>query len=90
MDYWTFILRFDGFKSFSEVVDIKPKAKSVIQIWMWERPSHLDTFDPKPEAGRDYCGVYNKPIDTNVPGIKIFQALPLLASKQINILYYVE
>ena len=68
-----------GSKVFSEVVDIKPKAKSVIQIWMWGGPSHLDTFDPKPEAGRDYCGVYNKPIDTNVPGIKIFQALPLLA-----------
>ena len=27
------------------------KAKSVIQIWMWGGPSHLDTFDPKPDAG---------------------------------------
>ena len=27
----------------------KAKAKSVIQIWMWGGPSHLDTFDP--EAG---------------------------------------
>ena len=25
------------------------KAKSVIQIWMWGGPSHLDTFDPKPK-----------------------------------------
>src|SRR3989337_2519576 len=32
------------------------KAKAVIQIWMWGGPSHLDTFDPKPEAGNDYCG----------------------------------
>ena len=32
------------------------KAKAVIQIWMWGGPSHLDTFDPKPEAGYDYCG----------------------------------
>ena len=32
------------------------KAKSVIQIWLWGGPSHLDTFDPKPEAGNDYCG----------------------------------
>src|ERR1039458_8460518 len=24
------------------------KAKSVIQIWMWGGPSHLDTLDPKP------------------------------------------
>ena len=30
------------------------KAKAVIQIWMWGGPSHLDTFDPKPEAGSDY------------------------------------
>ena len=37
------------------------KAKSVIQIWMWGGPSHLDTFDPKPEAGNDYCGPLNKP-----------------------------
>ena len=34
----------------------KAKAKSVIQIWMWGGPAHLDTFDPKPEAGNDYCG----------------------------------
>ena len=36
---------------------VKPgKAKAVIQIWMWGGPSHLDTFDPKPDAGADYCG----------------------------------
>jgi hypothetical protein len=55
------------------------KAKSVIQIWMWGGPPHLDTFDPKPEAGSDYCGPLSKPIDTNVPGIRICQLLPLLA-----------
>jgi hypothetical protein len=46
----------------------KAKAKSVIQIWMWGGPSHLDTWDPKPEAGNDYCGPLNKPIATNVDG----------------------
>lgn len=55
------------------------RAKSVIQIWMWGGPSHLDTFDPKPEAGYDYCGPWNKPIETNVPGIRISQMLPRLA-----------
>lgn len=55
------------------------KAKAVIQIWMWGGPSHLDTFDPKPEAGNDYCGPLNKPIETNVPGIRICELLPLLA-----------
>jgi hypothetical protein len=54
-------------------------AKSVIQIWLWGGPSHLDTFDPKPEAGADYCGPYRNPIETNVSGIRICQALPRLA-----------
>lgn len=55
------------------------KAKAVIQIWMWGGPSHLDTFDPKPEAGSDYCGPLDKPIATNVDGIRIGELLPLLA-----------
>ncbi|MCY2928986.1 MAG: DUF1501 domain-containing protein [Planctomycetota bacterium] len=57
------------------------KAKSVIQIWLWGGPCHLDTWDPKPEAGRDYCGPFDKPIPTNVPGIQIGQMLPLLAKQ---------
>jgi uncharacterized protein (DUF1501 family) len=57
------------------------KAKAVIQIWMWGGPAHLDTFDPKPDAGYDYCGQLNHPIDTNVPGIKIGELLPELAKQ---------
>jgi hypothetical protein len=57
------------------------KAKSVIQIWMWGGPSHLDTFDPKPAAGYDYCGPLDKPIPTNVDGIVISELLPLLAAQ---------
>lgn len=59
-------------KSFPQ--DIKPKAKSVIQIWLWGGPSHLDTFDPKPNAGYDYTGPF-KSIPTNVPGIEINELL---------------
>ncbi len=57
------------------------KAKAVIQIWMWGGPSHLDTFDPKPAAGHDYCGPLNKPIPTKVDGITIGELLPLLAQQ---------
>jgi hypothetical protein len=57
------------------------KAKSVIQIWMWGGPPHLDTFDPKPEAGNEYCGSLDKPIATNVDGIRICELLPLLAKQ---------
>ncbi len=57
------------------------KAKAVIQVFLWGGPPHLDTFDPKPEAGRDYCGPLNKPIETNVPGIRICELLPGLAKQ---------
>ena len=62
-------------------VGLKPRAKSVIQIWMWGGPSHLDTFDPKPEAGYDYCGPLKSPIKTNVDGIMINELLPMLAKQ---------
>jgi hypothetical protein len=55
------------------------RAKAVIQIWMWGGPCHLDTFDPKPDAGRDYSGDLLKPIETNVFGIRIGELLPTLA-----------
>ena len=57
------------------------RAKSVIQIWMWGGPSHLDTFDPKPDAGNDYCGPMGQAIATNVDGIQINAALPQLAQQ---------
>jgi hypothetical protein len=57
------------------------KAKAVIQIWMWGGPAHLDTFDPKPEAGAEYCGPLIKPIETNVKGIRVGELLPLLAQQ---------
>ncbi len=62
--------------------DAKPaKAKSVIQIWLAGGPPHLDSFDPKPAAGNDYCGPLNNPIATNVDGIRIGELLPLLAKQ---------
>ena len=59
----------------------RAKAKSVIQIWLAGGPPHLDTFDPKPGAGSDYCGPFSTPIETNVRGIKICELLPLLAKQ---------
>ncbi len=57
------------------------KAKAVIQIWMWGGPAHLDTFDPKPEAGYDYCGPLDHPIPTNVDGIIVGELMPELAKQ---------
>jgi hypothetical protein len=61
--------------------DRPARAKAVIQIWMWGGPSHLDTFDPKPQAGSDYCGPLDKPIPTNVDGVWIGELLPQLAKQ---------
>jgi hypothetical protein len=66
---------------FAETPSKNAKAKSIIQIWMWGGPAHLDTFDPKPEAGNDYCGPLNKPIKTNADGMVIGELLPLLAKE---------
>jgi hypothetical protein len=57
------------------------RAKSVIQIWCWGGPCHLDTFDPKPGAGSDYSGPFEKPAATNVDGIQINELLPQLAKQ---------
>jgi hypothetical protein len=54
------------------------QAKSCILIWLAGGPSHIDTFDPKPDAPKDVKGEF-KPIDTDVPGTKISQVYPELA-----------
>jgi hypothetical protein len=59
---------------------LKPKAKAIIQLWMWGGPSHLDTFDPKPEAGVDYAGQFMSPLKTNVDGIRINDLLNELST----------
>jgi hypothetical protein len=63
----------------------KAKAKSVIQIWMWGGPAHVDTLDPKPAAGYDYCGPFAKPIPTNVSGIEINELLPCWRARPTSI-----
>ena len=42
------------------------RAKAVIQLWMGGGPTHLDTWDPKPQAGEDYTGPLKRPIETSV------------------------
>ncbi len=54
------------------------KVKSCILIWQAGGPSHIDTFDPKPDATPDVRGEF-KPIDTAVPGVKISEVFPKLA-----------
>lgn len=51
---------------------------SVIYVWLPGGPPHMETFDMKPDAPRDYRGIFN-PIPTNVPGIDICEHMPELA-----------
>ena len=48
---------------------------------MWGGATHLDTFDPNRRRAREYCGPLDKPIATNVDGIRIGELLPLLAKQ---------
>ncbi len=58
----------------------KIPAKSVILLWLWGGPSHLDTFDMKPKAPGEYRGPY-APIATAVPGTQICELFPQLAKR---------
>src|SRR5713226_8714788 len=51
---------------------------SVILFWANGGPSHLETFDLKPEAPAEIRGPF-RPIRTNVPGLHITEHLPILA-----------
>ena len=59
----------------------KGKAKSVIQIFLWGGMSHNDTWDPKPEAGKDYMGEFMDVISTTVPGTQLGALFPELAKQ---------
>ena len=51
---------------------------SVILFWANGGPSHLDTFDLKPDAPAEVRGPF-EPVATNVTGIRISEHLPRLA-----------
>src|SRR5262249_26520319 len=44
--------------------------QAVILIWMSGGPSHLDTWDPKPNAPREVRGPFGS-IATRVPGVRV-------------------
>src|SRR5205814_8726096 len=51
---------------------------SCILIFYYGGPSHLETWDPKPDAPREIRGEFGT-IPTSVPGIRISEHLPLSA-----------
>ena len=57
------------------------KAKSVVLIYLQGGPSHLDLWDPKPDAPDNVKSIF-QPINTKLPGVSFTEILPKLA--QIN------
>jgi uncharacterized protein (DUF1501 family) len=56
------------------------KAKSIILIFNGGAPSHIDLWDPKPDATAEVRGSFST-IKTNVPGIHISELLPRMARR---------
>jgi len=54
------------------------RAGNCILVWLAGGASHLDTFDPKPDAPANVRGEF-KSIDTAVPGLRISEVFPTLA-----------
>lgn len=57
---------------------IKARAKSVIFLFQYGGPSHIDMFDMKPDVAEAYRGPY-KPISSAADGIQVSEKLPRTA-----------
>jgi len=55
------------------------KPKSCILLWMSGGPSHMDTWNLKPESEKN--GGPFKPIDTSAPGVQICEHMPNIAKQ---------
>ena len=56
------------------------QAKSVILVFLQGGPSHLDIWDPKPDASSNIRGEF-KPIKTKIPGVLLSETMPMLAQQ---------
>ncbi|MCS1411649.1 MAG: hypothetical protein M2R45_04850 [Verrucomicrobia subdivision 3 bacterium] len=70
-----------GGLSLSQLLRMEAKAsigkshKAIINIYLPSGPSHIDTFDLKPNAPSEVRGEFN-PIKTNVQGMEICELFP--------------
>ncbi len=66
-----------GAQSWAEQAGVKtPSAiRACIFVFYYGGPSHLDTYDPKPNAPSTVRGVF-QPIATSVPGLQVSELLP--------------
>src|SRR5215468_5163882 len=64
----------------AQAAPARSKAESVIFLYLQGSPSHIDTWDPKPDAPVDIRGEF-KPIATTAPGMQLSEVLPMLAQQ---------
>ena len=57
----------------------RPRAKSVMFVFLFGGPSQLESFDMKPDATAGIRGPY-QPIASRTPGLRICEKLPRLAA----------
>lgn len=59
-------------------VKANPKIRACILVFFYGGPSHLDTYDMKPDAPAEVRGEFQS-IETSVPGLRICEHLPRMA-----------
>lgn len=69
-----------GLSNGTATASTAPRAKSVLFVFLWGAPSHLDTFDPKPDAPREYRGPFGV-IPTRTPGVQFTEMVPQIARR---------
>src|SRR5688572_27227690 len=54
------------------------KDLNCIMVWLWGAPSHVDTWDMKPDQPDEIRGMW-KPIRTSAPGVYLVEHMPRFA-----------
>jgi hypothetical protein len=62
----------------SPVARVSKPIRSCVLVFFYGGPSHIDTFDPKPDAVAEVRGEY-RTIPTAVPGVCVCEHLPRMA-----------
>jgi hypothetical protein len=57
-----------------------PADLNCIMLWLWGAPSHLDTWDMKPDQPEEIRGMW-RPIPTSAPGIQVVEHMPRFAQQ---------
>jgi hypothetical protein len=69
-----------GFLAARERGEVQAKDVNCIMLFLLGGPSHIDTWDPKPDAPAEVRGPF-KPIATAAPGMRVSEIFPRLAKQ---------